>query len=374
MSWPAVPGELLAGPRGRHACFEVVSPYNGDVDLEQFPAWLALRYGSGNADAAQLAGELTALVAAADLDAVAATAGDAGLLRYVAEALTWATYWQSGQAWQRLLATDEIGTVLEPVARAVTAAPAAQWWPSPVDPDRQQYAQFLSRDGDFDMEPPALTGAADRVARWREQAAERERAAASRPSDPAANYSDWWWSTPSLAGLVSTTRSVPGLGALRLCLVEDSLGWPEALCWPLTPRPSAKVYEIGGQKDWTALVRQYPLDVTKSRWHDWFKITGRAGTWLIPDYRAVAADYDGVHLTVGGYLTTAGRPLAVDGSLEAGAVATMLAGWDPDLTYWLADVLEPAGQAGPGAQARPGGQPVRWVECDDEPLGWAAAE
>jgi hypothetical protein len=415
MSWPAVPAELLSGPRGRHACFEVVSPYNGEVELEQFPAWLALRYGSGDADPAQLADELAAIVAAADLDAVAA-AGDAGLLRYVSEAVTWAIYWQAGQAWQRMLATDEIGAVLEPVARAITTAPAARWWSWPVDPDRQQYAQFLSRDGDLDMEPPAITGAADHLARWRAEVAERERAAARWPSDPAANYTDWWWSTPELSKLVSTSRSVPGLGALRLCLVEDSLGWPEALCWPLKPRPSARVYEIRGPQDWTTLVRQYPLDVTKSRWHDWFKITGRAGTWLIPDYGALAADYDGVHLTVGGYLTTAGRPLAVDDSLEAGAAATMLAGWDPDLTYWLADVLEPAGSAGlagsgsaglagsgsaglagsgsaglagsgsarlagsgsarlaGSGSAGPGGQPVRWVERDGEPLGWAAAE
>jgi hypothetical protein len=392
MSWPAVPEELLAGPRGRHACFEVVSPYNGEVEIDQFPAWRSLMYGSGDADAAQLAGELADLVAAADLGAVAATTADAGLLRHVAEAVTWAMYWQSGHPWQDALAADELGTVLAPVARAVTAAPAARWWSGPVDRDRQQYAQFLSRDHDFDMDPPALTGAADRVARWRAQITERERAAARWPSDPAANYSGWWWSTPELSRLVSTSRSVPGLGALRLGLVEDSLGWPEAMCWPLTPRPAAEVYEIRGPEDWTALVGRYPLDVTKSRWHDWFKVTGRAGTWLIPDYAAVAADYDGVHLTVGGYLTTAGRALPVDGTAGSNAAATMLAGWDPDLTYWLTDVLDPVpgdpvpgdsapGDAVPGdpVPGRPvpgglGGQPVRWVERDGEPLGWAMAD
>jgi hypothetical protein len=71
----------------------------------------------------------------------------------------------------------------------------------------------------------------------------------------------------------------------------------------------------------------------------------------------VAAHYDAVHLTVGGYLTTAGRALSVSGS-----AATMLAGWDPDETYWLADVLEPAGA------------PARWVESDSERLGWFAAD
>jgi hypothetical protein len=391
MSWPAVPEELLAGPRGRHACFEVISPYNGKVELEQFPAWFALRYWSVSPETAQLAEELATLVAAADLDAVAATTGDATLLGYVAEAVTWAMYWQSAHKWEQPLAADQIGAVLEPVARAVTAAPAARWWSEPIARSRQQYAQFLSRDGDFDMETPALTGAADRLARWRAQVDEREQAAARLPSDPAANYSGWWWSTPTLAGLVCTTRSVPGLGALRLLLVEDSMGWPEAICWPLAPRPAAKVYEIRGPADWTAIVGRYPLDVTKSRWHDWFKVTGRAGTWLIPDYTAVAADYDGVHLTVGGYLTTAGRALPVDGADPDGTAATMLAGWDPDLTYWLTDVLEPAVSAPTGSESAesepagsepagslgpdaPGGRPVRWVEREGEPLGWAAAK
>lgn len=380
MSWPAVPEELLAGPRGRNVCFEAVSPYHSGGELEQFPAWFSVMYGSGSVDLAQLADELAVLVAAADLDAVAATEGDTGLLGYVAEAVTWAMYWQSAHRWQQPLAADEIGTVLEPVARAVTAAPAARWWSEPVERERQQYTQFLSRDGDFDMEPPALTGAADRLARWRARVGEREQAAARLPSDPAANYSDWWWSTPALAGLVCTTRSVPGLGALRLLLVEDSMGWPEALCWPLAPRPAAKVYEVREPRDWAALVRRYPLDVTKTRWHDWFKVTGRAGTWLIPDYTGVAADYDGVHLTVGGYLTTAGRALALDGAdpegaAPDGAAATMLAGWDPDLTYWLTDVLEPAGSEPAGSRpAAPGGQPVRWVERDGEPLGWAVAK
>jgi len=42
-----------------------------------------------------------------------------------------------------------------------------------------------------------------------------------------------------------------------------------------------------------------------SRRHDWWRVTGSAGAWMIPDWVAVAADYDAVHLTVGGYLTTA---------------------------------------------------------------------
>ena len=46
----------------------------------------------------------------------------------------------------------------------------------------------------------------------------------------------------------------------------------------------------------------------------------------IPDYLAVAEDFDAFHLSVAGYLSTAGR------SLPVGDASTVLAGWDPDET------------------------------------------
>ena len=356
MSWPAVAEDLLAGPRGLRMCFEMVSPYDSEGRLQQSPAWHELRFGSGQAEPAQLAGELAALVAGANLDGVAATTGEAGLLEYVGEAADWAMYWQPSEDWEQPLITDPIGRALEPVARAVTVAPATRWWSSPPDPGGQQYTQFLSAEDGMSFPRPEPSGAAEKLAKWRTETVEDERESARRPSDPAANYSGWWWSAPALSGLIATTRSVPGLGALKLRLIEDSMGWTEALCWPMAYRADARIYEIRRPEDWTNLVSRYPLEVTKARWHDWYKVSSRAGTWVIPDYAAVAADYDAVHLTVGGYLTTAGRALPVSAS-----AATMLAGWDPDQTYWLADVLESAGA------------PERWVERDSELLGWAAA-
>jgi hypothetical protein len=105
----------------------------------------------------------------------------------------------------------------------------------------------------------------------------------------------------------------------------------------VTPRRVPRTYEINGPDDWAALVASYPLDVSRSRRHDWWRATGWAGRWLIPDYGAVASDYDAIHLTVGGYLTTAGNALPV------GEARCLLAGWDPDETYWLADILAAAG-------------------------------
>lgn len=42
-----------------------------------------------------------------------------------------------------------------------------------------------------------------------------------------------------------------------------------------------------------------------------------------------------MHLTVTGYLTTAGRASTIDD-----AAASVLAGWSPDETRWLADLIE----------------------------------
>ena len=68
---------------------------------------------------------------------------------------------------------------------------------------------------------------------------------------------------------------------------------------------------------------------------------------------ASAGDYDAVHLSVAGYLATAGR------ALRAGEWHTVLAGWNPDETWWLTVTprrVEPA---------------VRWAATgDSEPFAW----
>ncbi len=81
-------------------------------------------------------------------------------------------------------------------------------------------------------------------------------------------------------------------------------------------------------------------------------MTGWADSWLIPDWADVAADFDAVHLTVAGYLTTAGRIMRV------AREATLLAGWNPDETYWLNDVLR---ESGPATRWRTPGGPTGWA-------------
>ena len=137
-----------------------------------------------------------------------------------------------------------------------------------------------------------------------------------------------------------------------MAMVEDGLDWKEAHCWPMKPQAGARVYEISRPVEWTELVARYSIDVTNCRRHDWWRATGWDGHWLIPDFAAVAEDYDAVHVSLAGYLATAGRALRVDDA------CTILAGWNPDQTYWLTDMLTLAGPA------------TKWAKLGEEPLGW----
>ena len=51
------------------------------------------------------------------------------------------------------------------------------------------------------------------------------------------------------------------------------------------------------------------------------------------------AEVDAVHLTVDAYLSAAGRALPVELPAGGAPACTVLAGWDPDVTWWISDVL-----------------------------------
>jgi hypothetical protein len=340
--------ELLSGPRGRALC--------GSVALGRTGGLFQLHLLADSGDAGAARAWLLERVATTDLAALAALAAASGELAFfgdLADVVTRAVYWQQpfDAAADRVLAEHGVLDAMLPVAAAITAAPGTRWWASPAALDSQAYAQFL---GDHALPGPRLSGAAGLLGTWRADTVADERSAHDRPDDPSAPWSGHWWSSPALSGLPVTTRALPGLGAARLVLVEDSLGWRSARCWPLAPRAGVRVYEVGGPDAWAELAGRYPLDVSRSRRHDWWRVTGWAGRWVMPDYAAVAADYDAVHVSAAGYLAAAGRALPV------GDARTMLAGWEPDATWWLTDVLSPAGP------------PDGWTESGDGDAGVCA--
>jgi hypothetical protein len=359
---------LLAGPRGRRLCLALAL----DAADRSWPPLPWVGRTPVPSDPDDVRRSLAGAVAALDLAEVAGTAEPSAFLGALLGSVDWAWYWQEPDDADRLLSDAALAAALEPVADAAVRAPAARWWSEPVA-RAAQHAVEWPVDPPEDRRP-ALTGAPAALRRWRQETlADERRSARERPVDVTAAWSGSWWSTPALSGLVATTRSLPGPSTggvprqpvdtpVGLVLVEDSMGWETARTWPLEPAPAARVYEVTGPAAWTALVERYPLDVSASRRHDWWRAAGWDGAWAVPDWAAVAADHDAVHLTVAGYLATAGRALPVEVPGSAREVRTLLAGWDPDATWWLADVL------------RSPGNPVQWRRPGtDDQVGWTVA-
>lgn len=267
------------------------------------------------------------------------------MLGPLAEAVRYARYWQEPDEEDAICQTSRIRSALAPIAEALVASPATRWWSTPLVSEQRHVAWDALPSFALDV-----SGAATKLAAWKSATGADE--ARDRPSDPAASYSGEWWSTPALFRLPHTTRALPGLFAVHLALVEDGLGWEEARVSEVTAAAGIRIYEISGPEAWANLVASHSLDVTLSRRHDWRRTTEHEGSWLIPDWAAVANDFDAIHLSVAGYLTTAGRAIPV------GSSHSVLAGWSPDETYWLTDVLE-------------AGATVDWQKTGNEPTEWS---
>ena len=273
MGHPLTGEQLLAGPRGRRLCWSAIR-----AAAIALPGWWRRWQWAPEGTPAQLATELAGAIAASDLASLAAS-DKAVLLELLAEADDTAMYWQAPDEMDEALAFPEVEDAMGPVAAALAAAPGAAWWSSPVAPDHQQQVELLGPHA----AAPKPTGAAGQLAAWHSASLEEDRRARGRPEDPAAPFGGRWWSTPRPSRLASTTRSLASIAAVGLALVEDGAGAHEARCWPLVATEAPRVHELSGPEDWTQLAARYPLEVSCSQRHDWVKVTGRTGAWLIPD-------------------------------------------------------------------------------------------
>lgn len=307
-----------------------------------------------------------------------AIAGDVAapgrVMSALADAVTVAAYWQPPDDEDVLISSREVVRELLPAAERLLDCAAAEWWSTPLRVEEQCLTEFLHEP--TTPVAPRLPDPRDKLNAWRAdqlrsnadfRAVRDGRAQRSEqrtgwsvyrepgdgPAEDYARLSGTWWSTPNRWDVPPTARELPGVGPVALWLTEDEMGWTDAHCWPVAAAAPARVYEINRPQAWADLVAQYPLDVADSRRPDWARATGRDGAWLIPDWPAVATEYDAVHLSVLGYLTTAGMPIGVGADH-----VTLLAGWDPDATYWLTDAPTVTGRA------------RRWVR--DEASEWKA--
>ena len=339
--------DLLAGPRGRRLCLEMAltlratestateelrtAVFYAAYDLDPGRGSSRVLFGPGEDERsgpppAPAPHEVARLLDAAPLPDV----DESTLLLALSTVVDTARYWQEPDGEDELAGTPEVRAAIARVADAIAAAPGAAQWVDPMD-TREQWAVTFADLPNIGPQPTRT--AREILDRWQGlQLEEEARAQHDRPADPAAMFSGAWWSRPAL-GLMSTTRALPGRGPMGLRFVEDGLGWKTATVERVRIPADARIFEIDGAEAWAELVGRYPLEVTASRRHDWYRITGRNGTWVIPDWSQVRHDFDAVHLTIGGYLTTAGTAIPIDEGR-----ATVLAGWDPDATYWLRDL------------------------------------
>ena len=269
-------------------------------------------------------------------------------------------YWQPPDDVDAALRSEQWLARLQVAAEAIASSPATSWWSSPLDLDDQHLVQFLDEDAP-ERDAPTLTGLRAAVDGLN---VEHSRELAGYDTGVAGgDLVDWktvsgaWWSAPIAHPGVHTARSVgQPPSPVGLVFVEDSMGWRAATSWQASATRDVRVLELDAPEHWVGLVRRYPLEVTATtKRGDWWRTTGRDGRWAMLDWPAVAEDWDAVHLSVAGYLTTAGRALAV-----AEDTATVLAGWPPDATFWLADVL------------RVTGGPMSWRR-DVDTLAWTRA-
>lgn len=319
---------LVRGPRGRRMCLEYAASTDQAVRSAVF--WLGRErdpnpgarvhqlfgdVSDRGKDPTYTDGEVAALIDGVDLTTIRVDIVRDSLQRSV----DLARYWQEPDGEDAVAALPAVQGALRRVAESVVPA-----IPELATPRRM--AQWAVNWHPLSDAAPLDHAPADVLAEWtRAQREDEARAARERPADPRANVSGTWWSVPQ--SLLTSRGSA--LDALEL--VEDSLGWETATVIPV--RGAGETLEIRASEDWAQLCREHPMEVTASRRHDWFRITGRNGRWLIPDWQRVSERWDAVHLTTLGYLSAATQLIEIDA--EYGSV---IGGWGPDSTIWLTNV------------------------------------
>jgi hypothetical protein len=184
------------------------------------------------------------------------------------------------------------GTLLGTFARAVLASPQAAWWFGPLDRTQQLW---LSRD---DSKPGSV-----------------QLNVPTGPPNPWERYAQ------KPAGGLYTSTLADGTSATLAVLAEgvgdlaSAFRGRQLTCWRLEASPAARVFEVDGPQAWHILCVRYPAKREDNR--------------LVPDWSAVAQDWDAVHLTLGGLLT------AEQMRVESPAGWTQLGGWDCEQTVWL---------------------------------------
>lgn len=232
----------------------------------------------------------------------------------LADAVAETTIWSSDYA--RLIRYLALKSeALKPLARAILEHPGSDWWFAPIDRKAQVWAARAEN-----------ASAAPTQARF---------------ASPSNNRWATWENRPNKGGLYTATLfdgETALFAALDSGVSELSVDFKSpAACWRLIASESARVYEITSPMDAHELCARYP---TRGRsCGDYLRlfpvkrIEPNADTdeksFLTVDWEAAAKDWDGVHLTFGGLLTSDSVRIA------SSAGWSMLMFWDLEQTLWL---------------------------------------
>ena len=223
------------------------------------------------------------------------------------------------------------GRKLRNLARAILERPDAGWWFTPMDKKAQTWA---ARKHDAPTLPKFKPPSAAPMTYWEQRTNKSE------------------------SGLYTCTSFEGNSSFLTAMDISDVHG-PNDLTmefefpikqWRLSVSDAARVYEINGPADWHQLCVEYPAKsardasdpeesdnegwalyplATLPRDSDGQDFATDVENWLTPNWSAVAEDWDGVHLTLGGLLTAEKVRVVSD------AGWSMLRFWDMEQTMWL---------------------------------------
>lgn len=218
---------------------------------------------------------------------------------------------------------------LRPIAELLVTSPALdRWWDPMVRGDQRLLL--------WDNESHEALEEWVHTSMGQERAENDEARQRRRPRErPGVRIGAEWWSAPNFAQNTWTTGAFGEIPTIALGLFIDTytpFEESEATVWSLEVPPDARIYEVQQPEDWRLLVERNPWDVTGTHDGEWRYWGDVDGPWFLPDWEKVMEDYDGVHVSVGGYLSSCGLALPVPDGY------TMLSGWIPDSTVWLRDV------------------------------------
>ena len=187
----------------------------------------------------------------------------------------------------------------EAQARAVMEHPGIAWWFDDIDLQAQAWVSIHGTLDKFIYGTPPDTMA------WQqpENPSRRWECYAQKP------YGNQITST--LYGLHLTSKLIAYDERVGDYMCEFPLAW-----WSMRFLEEVRVFEIHGPADWHNLCVRYPAKGTED-------------DRLVPNWGAVAEDWDGVHLSLGGLLTTE------QNRYESAAGWSMLDSWHAEQTYWL---------------------------------------